>query len=100
MGVRDGDHNACDGTLCYRLDDVGERVAVLPATCRGGGHGLATVGFRAVLSEGTVVVQCAACTVSGVDRPWRLTAVGPSPVRAELDTEPYRNLGPCLTPHR
>jgi hypothetical protein len=49
--------------VCYRVDSTGERIAILPATCKLGTHSLSAVGFRAVAYKGEVHVSCAACAI-------------------------------------
>jgi hypothetical protein len=86
-----------DGELRYRVDSTGERVAILPATCKLGLHSLDPGVCRAVADDGEVQVSCPACAAfPEVDHSWRLTFSGTSPIRAELDDEPYCS----LLPHR
>jgi hypothetical protein len=75
-----------DGALRYR-------VAVLPATCKGGRHLVIPGVSRAIAIEGEVRVDCPACAATpGADASWRLSSSRPSPDRAELDDEPYGDL--------
>ena len=92
MNVRSLGTGQPDGTVRYRTDYGGERIAVLPATCKRGRHSLAATGYRAVMREGELHISCTACAAEpDSDHSWRLIAIGPSAERAELDDEPYRD---------
>lgn len=81
-----------DGTLAYGRDSSGRRVALLPTRCKLGLHTLLPSEYRAVVQDGEVHVSCPACAADGADHCWRLTVNGPTPDRAELDEETYRDL--------
>ena len=82
-----------DGALICRVDGTGQRVAVLPATCKRGRHTLDLAHCRATVYQGEIHIGCPTCAADpGVDHHWRLTTTGPSPERAELDDQPYRDL--------
>ncbi len=84
---------APDGALRYRVDQTGTRIAVLPATCKGGRHIVVPGVSRAISAGGEVRVDCPACAATpGVDASWRLTSSHASPDRAELDDHPYGDL--------
>lgn len=86
-------HSTADGSLRYRSDGLGGRVAVLPATCRRGLHSLATTGFRALAHSEELELLCVACIAGGEPAgKWNLTCRGQLPERAELDDAPYANL--------
>jgi hypothetical protein len=84
--------NIVDGSVAYRSDAHGARVALLPATCRRG-HDLAAVGYRARESGGVLRMRCAACASAGVPDPyWTLRSTEPVANLAELDDGPYQHL--------
>lgn len=84
-----------DGTVRYRTDAAGERIVILPATCKRGRHSLAATGYRAIMGDGELHIRCTACAADlDLDCSWRLIAIGPSPERAELDDEPYVDVVP------
>jgi hypothetical protein len=83
------------GDVVYRVDNLGARVGVLPATCLRGDHSLHAVGYRAYQHEGHVQILCNACNGHKPPRPdsyWALRTAPPLPARAELDDGPYRDL--------
>ncbi len=85
------------GNLVYRLDQVGERVGVIPATCRRGLHSLAVTGYRAYVPDDEILrVSCTACNTEAPPHwdQWWLRTTAPAPDRAELDDAPYRDLFP------
>lgn len=85
-----------DGMVRYRTDRDGARIGVLPARCKRQRHWLHETGYRAVAEAGELCVTCTACwNEPNPDHSWRLTLTGPTPVRAELDDEPYAG----ITPH-
>ncbi|MET0134979.1 MAG: hypothetical protein ABW215_15475 [Kibdelosporangium sp.] len=90
-----------DGDLIYRTDALGERIGILPATCRRGEHSLHRVGYRAHDTQaGHLQLSCNACfatTPPRSDHYWALRLTEPTPARAELDDEPYRHLRHSLS---
>ncbi|WP_285610526.1 hypothetical protein [Actinokineospora globicatena] len=97
------DNRPADVAVRYRTSDIGERVAILPATCKVGAHSLARVGYRAQASEqdGVVRVSCNACNENvDVDHFWALTLVGAPPARVELDDTPYADVVPVMVDPR
>lgn len=93
------DNRPPDMAVRYRVSNIGERVAILPATCKVGTHSLARVGYRAQASEqeGVVRVSCNACNENvDVDHFWALTLVGVPPARVELDDQPYADVVPVM----
>ncbi|WP_018686027.1 hypothetical protein [Actinokineospora enzanensis] len=92
-----------DMAVRYRVSSIGERVAILPATCKVGTHSLARVGYRAQASEleGVVRVSCNACNEDvDVDHFWALTLTGSAPARVELDDTPYLGVVPVMVEPR
>ncbi|WP_104481623.1 hypothetical protein V5P93_006259 [Actinokineospora auranticolor] len=92
-----------DTPVRYRTSNVGERIAILPATCKVGTHSLARVGYRAQASEqeGVVRVSCNACNENiDVDHFWSLTLTGAAPARVELDDSPYAGVVPVMVEPR
>ncbi|WP_157360566.1 hypothetical protein [Amycolatopsis thermoflava] len=90
-----------DGLVHYRVDSHGDRLVVLPATCRAGRHSLAATGYRAVVGGAGITVECQTCRAEGASpAAWRFGAAGPVAVRAELDDQPYlgRRYRPESTP--
>lgn len=86
-------HSTTDGTLRYRSDGLGGRIAVLPATCRRGLHALATTGYRALMHSEELELRCTACGTAGDPAgTWHLTSRGQLSERAELDDAPYSDL--------
>lgn len=86
-------HSTADGSLRYRSDGLGGRVAVLPATCHRGLHSLANTGYRAWAHAEEVELECTACATAGEPAgSWHLTSHGQLPERAELDDAPYADL--------
>lgn len=83
-----------DGPLRYRVDSTGTQVAILPARCKLGLHVLAPAECRVIVQEGEVHLSCPACAANGAAHCWRLTTSRPSPDRAELDDDAYRDLMP------
>jgi len=82
-----------DGALRCRVDGTGTQVAVLPATCKLGLHVLRPAECSAIVVDDEVHVSCPACAATpGADHCWRLAVNGTSPMRAELDDEPYLDL--------
>jgi hypothetical protein len=85
-----------DADVVYRIDSTGERIGVLPATCRTGEHSLHKVGYRAHdTGAGYLHISCNACFQRTPPRPdhyWSLRLNGPTPPRAELDDTPYLKL--------
>jgi hypothetical protein len=89
--------SARDGVLHYRHDSVtGQRIAVLPATCRRGVDSLARVGYRAQhvpSSHGRAAYLRLTCKGCEADRTpeycWTLATTDPAPARAEFDNTPY-----------
>ena len=82
---------APDGVLVCRVDPVtGERIAVVPATCRRGLHRL-TPGVSPMVASGDhLSVTCAQCDpISGQAAMWLLSIPRPHPFSAELDDTPY-----------
>ncbi|WP_026422574.1 hypothetical protein [Actinokineospora inagensis] len=97
------DNRPPDMAVRYRVSNVGERVAILPATCKTGAHSLARVGYRAQASErdGVVRVSCNACNENvDVDHFWALTLAGSPPARVELDDTPYADVLPVMVEPR
>jgi hypothetical protein len=81
------------GSVRYRTDGYGARVAVFPATCLRGLHQLGVSGYRAREGEGLLRVRCDACAAAGSpNSTWRLRASGPVANLAELDDGPYAAL--------
>ncbi|MGA6168368.1 hypothetical protein [Amycolatopsis magusensis] len=80
-----------DGPARYRANGLGGRVVVLPATCRRGTHQLPAAGFRALASDGAIVVDCFACGAGEPVNQWRLSMSGAIAERAEFDDQPYAN---------
>jgi hypothetical protein len=81
---------APDGAACYRVDDAGTRVLLVPATCRHG-HDLHTAGYRVREANGLLRVRCSACASAGIPNPfWTLRTGGQIANVAELDDTPYR----------
>ncbi|WP_431907727.1 hypothetical protein [Amycolatopsis thermoflava] len=79
-----------DGLVNYRVDPHGERVVILPTTCRVGRHSLVVAGYRAVADSAGIAVECQACRAEGVSRAaWHFGTAGPVAARAELDDQPY-----------
>lgn len=79
-----------DGLAHFRVDAHGERLIVLPVTCRAGRHSLAAAGYRAVVGGGGIAVECWACRADGASpAAWHLGAPGSVAARAELDDQPY-----------
>lgn len=96
-----GELATADAEVRYRIDGTGERIGVLPATCRATTHSLHAVGYRAFITEGdgTLQISCNACpAANNPDHYWWLTLNGPAPERAELDDEPYRDVAARLRP--
>lgn len=86
-----------DGTVHYRHDELGARVAVLPATCKVGVHSLHRSGYRALVRDGVLYLSCTPCAEDiDVDHFWGLRTVRPDPARAELDDAPYRGVVPNM----
>ncbi|AXB43682.1 hypothetical protein [Amycolatopsis albispora] len=83
------DDHPLDGQARYRTDGLGERVVVLPATCKRGLHQLPAAGFRAVAEQGWILVECLACGEGDQVSQWRLTTCGAVAERAEFDDQPY-----------
>jgi len=84
-----------DGLVSYRVDPGGERVVVLPATCRAGRHSLVVAGYRAVANGAGIAVECQACRVDGVSpAAWHFGTAGPLAARAEFDDQPYLDSRP------
>ncbi|SER41004.1 hypothetical protein SAMN04487818_103203 [Actinokineospora terrae] len=97
------DNRPADVAVRYRVSNIGERVAILPATCKVGTHSLARVGYLAQASEheGVVRVSCNACNENvDVDHFWALTLVGAPPARVELDDAPYADVVPVMVDPR
>lgn len=81
----------------YRTDPItGDRVGLIPATCKRTVHSLSRTGYQAREVDGLLRVACIACAqIPSPDYAWVLTTSGPRPVRAELDDDPYTD----ITPH-
>jgi hypothetical protein len=104
--VTSADEVERDTDVVYRSDRFGNRVSVLPATCRAGLHQLGQVGYRALERGRLVVISCALCAAEHPGRPqrhaWVLRISGPPTQSAELDDIPYLRLvadTPLLTQH-
>ncbi|MGZ3140446.1 hypothetical protein ACVDFE_00215 [Lentzea chajnantorensis] len=83
-----------DAQVRYRID-AGERVGVLPASCKRGKHSLTQVGYRATTHGDVLHVSCEACAAEpNPDHYWTLQLEGALPARAELDDGPYRDVQP------
>ncbi|GHE80990.1 hypothetical protein GCM10017786_09090 [Amycolatopsis deserti] len=90
MSVEGPGGDQYDGLAYYRVDANGERLIVLPATCRAGRHSLAASGYRAVVGSAEIAVECQACRAEGASpAAWRLGTSGSVAARAELDDQPY-----------
>ncbi|PPK63511.1 hypothetical protein V5P93_000434 [Actinokineospora auranticolor] len=92
-----------DGPVHYRHTNAGERIGVIPATCKAGAHSLARVGYIAQASEaeGVVRISCRACNEDvDVDHFWVLALSGAPPYSVELDDEPYRAMVPLMVDAR
>lgn len=89
-----------DGRVRYRTDHAtGERVGILPATCKRGRHTFVGGQYEATVSRpnGLEVlrVACLGCRAENdPDYAWLLTLEGPTPARAELDDRPYSDIEP------
>lgn len=86
-----------DGAVHYRVDPLGRRVGVLPATCKRGLHSLAKTGYSHALNDEqqTLRITCPVCMAEGhPDHTWRLTTTPPLPASAELDDGAYRGIEP------
>jgi hypothetical protein len=81
-----------DGSLTYKYDSTGRRIALLPARCKLGRHTLGHSEFRAVVHDGVARISCLACATDGADHFWHLAATAPAPDRAELSDERYFEL--------
>jgi hypothetical protein len=86
-----------DADVIYRIDELGERIGVIPATCRNGEHSLNRVGYRAhETPDGNYLhISCNACAGRTPPRPdhyWALHLTGPKPRRAEMNDDPYQDL--------
>jgi len=57
------------GDVKYRVDALGARIGVLPATCLRGAHSLHTVGYKARQLDSHVQIICNACNDETPPRP-------------------------------
>lgn len=90
MNLREPQAAGLDGDALYRIDDVGTRAVVVPATCRRRVHRLARVGYRITEADGLLRVRCDACLVAGeAAHTWLLRSSDPAATVAELDDAPY-----------
>ncbi|MBP2330609.1 hypothetical protein JOF56_010994 [Kibdelosporangium banguiense] len=83
------------GDVVYRIDRLGARVGILPATCLRGEHSLDAVGYKANQTATHLQIVCTACVGSTPprwDNYWALRTTPPLPDRAELDDGPYQDL--------
>lgn len=82
----------------YRTDPAtGDRVGVLPRTCKRGLHDLYRSGYTPQMrGESLLAIACIACrdVDHSPDYAWSLTTSGPPPARAELDDKPYEGHQP------
>jgi hypothetical protein len=76
-----------DADVVYRIDELGERIGVIPATCRNGEHSLHRVGYRARNSRRELPAH----------QLQRLRRAHPTTTRPLLGTAPHR---PETTPGR
>jgi hypothetical protein len=86
-----------DGAVRYRTDPAsGQRVGVLPETCKRGQHSLHQVGYTArTRPPDLLVIACNACRAAlDPDYAWTLTLTQPTPPRAELDDMVYLDIEP------
>jgi hypothetical protein len=85
-----------DGAVHYRRDGSGQRVGMIPATCKRGLHNLAQGGYRTRVADGDgtlLKVMCTACSAAhDPDYAWSLTIAGAPPDRVEMDDEPYQDV--------
>lgn len=83
-----------DTQVRYR-SDAGERIGVLPASCKRGKHSLATVGYKATAHDAVLNLSCEACAAEPhPDHFWVLQLEGDPPARVELDDQAYRGVLP------
>lgn len=81
------------GRACYRINQYGRQVVVLPTHCPSGQHDLAQVGYAASEQDQILRVSCTACrAIPRPDHTWALRTGGQHADAAEFDDAPYARL--------